>query len=278
MSPALLLLPLLAQMGPGGAVQLKPLDIQREKPAKVVAAQQSPKLKDCLDLAMQRPPDGIALADAWLAEAKAMTDRAAASQCKALALTRIDGWGEAGALFLAARADTPVHESGERARLGALAGNALLVAGDTAGALAALDNARADANQAKDPQLGGVIQIDRARALVALGQADSAAAALREARELVPDNAQAWLLSATLARRQGKLGEAQGQIQRAAELMPVDPEIGLEAGVIAVLGGRDEAARRSWQSVIKAAPGSDHARTAQLYLDQLGAAPAQPPR
>ncbi len=97
-----------------------------------------------------------------------------------------------------------------------------------------------------------------------------AAAALAAARTADPANSQAWLLSATLSRRQGKLGEAQTQIERAALLMPVDPEIGLEAGVIAVLGGRDEAARRSWESVIRAAPGSGFAKTAQGYLDQLG--------
>ena len=41
-----------------------------------------------------------------------------------------------------------------------------------------------------------------------------------------------------------------------------DAQIGLEAGVIAVLSGRDDAARRSWQSVLTAAPGSDAAKTA----------------
>ena len=57
--------------------------------------------------------------------------------------------------------------------------------------------------------------------------------------------------------------------------MPVDPEIGLEAGVIAILLGHEEAARKSWQSVISAAPGSGAAKTAQGYIDQLGA-PAKP--
>ena len=59
-----------------------------------------------------------------------------------------------------------------------------------------------------------------------------------------------------------------------ATLAPLDPEVGLEAGVIAALGGRDEAARKSFTSVIHAAPGSDLARRAQQYLDQLGPAAA----
>ena len=44
--------------------------------------------------------------------------------------------------------------------------------------------------------------------------------------------------------------------------LPRDPQVGLEAGVIAVLSGRDDAARKSWQSVIAAAPDSDEAKTA----------------
>lgn len=272
---SLLLLPLLAQVGPAGALPQAPLPDRHSRKAPTVTAAPN-RLKDCLDLAMLRPADAIEVAEVWLAEAKSMTDRAHAKQCKALALTRIEGWGEAATLFLSARDDTPAHESGERARLGAMAGNALLVTGDRAGALTALDSARADANEARDAKLGGALQIDRARALVGLGRNDDAAAALREARELVPDNAQAWLLSATLSRRMGNLPEAQAQIVRAAELMPVDAEVGLEAGVIAMLSGREEAARKSWQSVLKTAPGSEAAKTAQGYLDQLGPETAQP--
>jgi hypothetical protein len=50
--------------------------------------------------------------------------------------------------------------------------------------------------------------------------------------------------------------------------------VALEAGLIAVLAGRDEAARKSWQSVIAIAPTSAEAQTARDYLAQLeGAAP-----
>ena len=283
MSFATLLLPLLAQIGPGGALPQAPISIPgRKQPARVSApatpapAPQSIQLQNCLKLAMENPSDGIDEAEGWLVAAKTMSDRAGASQCKAMALTRLDSWSEAAALFLAARDDTPLNEPGERARLGALAGNALLVSGDTAAGLGALDHAHGEAHRAGDGKLNGVIQIDRARALVALGQTAEAAAALEEARYELPDNYQAWLLSATLSRREGKLAQAQSQIERAAALMPVDPEIGLEAGVIAVLSGRDAAARLSWQSVIKAAPGTPIAKTAQSYLDQLGPPRASP--
>lgn len=278
-----ILLPLIAQIGPGGALPQAPLQIPKPKSA-AVAPPTSPDLpttnvlQQCLDLAMTRPSDAIEVAQNWLASAKTMKDRAGAKQCHAMALVRIEGFAEAAPLFLSARADTPAGEADERARLAALAGNALLAADDAAGALAALDLARGDALGGLDAKQRGGIEIDRARALVMLDRPDEAAAALAEARIAAPANHQAWLLSATLARRQGKLAEAQIYIERAAQLFPVDPEIGLEAGVIAVLSGHDEAARKSWLSVIKAGPGSPAAKTAQAYLDQLGPADASPNR
>ncbi|HCF25081.1 MULTISPECIES: tetratricopeptide repeat protein [unclassified Novosphingobium] len=272
--PLSILAPLLLQVGPGGALPQAPLQIPRKKDAAVAkVAGADPfdaQLRECLDLAMSRPADAIEVAQNWLAAAKTMRERAGAKQCQAMALTRIDGWAEAATLFLSAREDTPVTDLGERARLGALGGNAHLAAGDASAALIALDVAKGDAAKGSDAKLKAAIAIDRARALVALNRPDEAAAALAEARSAAPANAQAWLLSATLSRRQGKLADAQQQIERAAELMPVDPEIGLEAGVIAVLAGRDDAARKSWESVIRAAPGSDIAKIARGYLDQLG--------
>ena len=282
---SLLLLPLLAQIGPGGALPQAPLPVPAHRAALPVTQSaasvpkpQSAQLQNCLKLAMDNPSDAIDEADGWLAAAKSMSDRAGAKQCKALALSRQENWAEAAALFLAARDDTPATEPGERSRLGALAGNALLLTGNTTAGLDALDHAHGDAHAASDGKLNGVIQIDRARALVALGRTAEASSALEEARYELPDNHQAWLLSATLARREGKLAEAQRQIERAAALMPVDPEIGLEAGVIAVLAGRDQSARLSWQSVLKAAPGSLAAKTAQGYLDQLGPPRASSPQ
>ena len=267
---SLLLLPLIAQIGPGGALPQAPLQIPKQKSAAVSAPSAPELLQSCLDLAMTRPSEAIEVAQNWLASAKTMKDRAGAQQCHALAMVRIEGFAEAAPLFLSARADTPANEADERARLAALAGNALLAAGDPAGALGALDLARGDALNGLDAKQRGGIEIDRARALVALGRPDEAAAALTEARIAAPDNYQAWLLSATLSRRQGKLADAQLQIERAATLFPVDPEIGLEAGVIAMLAGHEDAARKSWLSVIKAAPASPSAKTAQAYLDQLG--------
>ena len=133
---ATLLLPLLAQIGPGGALPQAPLPVRGRKapsqvsqPAPPPAAPQSTQLQNCLQLAMEDPSAAIDEAEGWLAAAKTPSERAGAKQCKAMALTRTDSWDEAAALFLSARDDTAATEPGERARLGALAGNALLVTG-----------------------------------------------------------------------------------------------------------------------------------------------------
>ena len=154
-----------------------------------------------------------------------------------------------------------------------MAGNAALVTGDLASALDLLDIARADAIAASAGGMQGLIALDRARALVGLEQLEAAEAALAEARTLQPEDAETRLLSATLLRRMDRLAQAQEQIEEAARLAPLDPAVGLEAGVIAILSGREEAARASWLSVTSTAPESPEADTARAYLDQLGPAP-----
>ncbi|MEP2236242.1 MAG: hypothetical protein ABJM58_11905 [Alteripontixanthobacter sp.] len=223
-------------------------------------------IAECRDQALR---DGVAAetdAQSWLAVARG-GERAAAQHCLGLALANQGKWQDAAEAFDAAHghaADAPAHY---RAQLLALAGNARLALGENQRALDLLD--AADAQGART--LEGEIAIDRARALVALDRAGDAAQALARAREIAPDNALGWLLSATLSRRMDDLAGAQQQIERAAALDPEDPAIGLEAGVIAALLGQDEAAKGSWQSVIALAPESSQADAAQAYLAQLDA-------
>jgi tetratricopeptide (TPR) repeat protein len=274
---SLLLALLAAQVGPmvtPGAAPPLPhetrLEERRPKPAKAQPQAEAAATPNQQQACAERTPrEAEAAAQAWLAKAQG-AEKAFAGECLGVVLSRQDKWSEAEAAFLAAR--DAAADKALRARLGAMAGNAALARGDAAAALAALDTAKADAGA--DKALAGGIAIDRARALVALKRDAEAAMALDEARADAPDNAQAWLLSATLSRRMNKLAEAQVQIEQAAALLPVDPEVGLEAGVIAVLAGHDEAARKSWQSVVSAAPDSEAAATAKGYLAQLGPAPA----
>ena len=69
-----------------------------------------------------------------------------------------------------------------------------------------------------------------------------------------------------------RLDEAQTAIEQAVTLAPMEGAIGLEAGVIAILLGRENAARQSWQSVIEIQPASLAAQTAKEYLAQIGPA------
>ena len=274
-----ILLPLIAQVGPsvgvgaGGSLPQAPLEIPRKKTEVAAPAASLSQAAQCRKLLATSPIEAADFAEAWLDGVKGSAP-AEPGQCLGMALAAQGKWDDAEGAFAAAREVTPANEPANRARLGGMAGNALLVAGKAEAALTLLDQAHGEALGANNPQLAGEISIDRARALVALKRDGDAATALATARTNAAENGQGWLLSATLSRRQGKLAEAQQQIQVAAQLMPLDPEVGLEAGVIAVLAGNEGAARRSWLSVVKAAPGRETARVAQSYLDQLGPDPA----
>lgn len=276
----------IAQVGPftspssGNASPLPP-ELQNRKPRREAPAALPPAkpeassgTSDCLKDAAADPAGAVDRARAWRDGSKDV-ERAGADLCLGTALSALGRWTEAEGAFLDGR-QASEGAPALQARLGAMAGNAALASGAYQRALGQLDEARTEVDRG-DPQLFG-IEMDRARALVGLARLAEAETALTEARALAPANADAWLLSATLARRMDKLAEAQTRIEKAAQLSPIDPDIGLEAGVIAMFSGREEAARKSWQSVIAAAPQSPAAQTARGYLAQISAtAPASAP-
>jgi len=278
-----ILLPLLAQVGPNPSAtpQTVPPEIrdrpQRSRPARsqpaVTAKPADERLARCLAQAQAAPGDAVTIAQAMLdtpgARPSAET-QVQALLCRGLARSELGELAAAEADFTEARGIVPPGERGLRARLGALAGNAMLAQGRPADAIALLDIAAAEAREAGNGALAGGIEIDRARALVPLKRDPEAALALAAAMQALPDEPQAWLLAATLSRRMENLPQAQAQIERAASLAPSDPEIGLEAGVIAMLAGHADAARQNWQSVVAAAPGTPFAETARNYLAQSG--------
>ncbi len=280
--PLLFLLPLLAQAidpagprVPGGsapALGLPLIDLPMRTTQRRVAAPPAmpvrSRLSDCLDQADSDPDTAIDTAGAWL-KASSGTARTEPQQCLGSAYAAQQEWNEAETAFAAGRDAAGPDQHRTRASLGAMAGNAALAGNAPGAALAAFDTAHGDAFAARDTMMAGDIAMDRARALVALHREGEAASALTEARAADPANPLAWLLSATLARRQGHLAEAQADIETAGRLAPTDGEIGLEAGVIAMLAGHDEAARKDWASVLTAAPGSDAATAARGYLAQI---------
>lgn len=226
------------------------------------------RLANCVALIEVNPEAARSEASRWLGAAE-LGQKSDAAQCLGMALAQLGRWDEAAATFASGRDLALPGAQKSKAQLGAMAGNAQLTLGETAAALATLERAQADANSAGNEALQGEIALDRARALVAAGRGTEARDALTLARTALPYDPQAWLLSATLARRLNALADAQGFIEEASLLAPTDPEIGLEAGVIAVLSGRDDAARRSWNSVIETAPDTPFAAVAATYLGQL---------
>jgi tetratricopeptide (TPR) repeat protein len=230
---------------------------------------------ECLARGRNDPDLGIAYARDWLARAPTAEARAQPNQCLGLLLSRQGDFPGAQNAFAAAVEVIPPGEAAGAVPVMAMAGNAAMASGDNAGAIDWFDRALAVRDYDDHPGRGAILA-DRARALVALGRTAEAGAALTEARNEAPGDAGVFLLSATLARRDHQLPVAQGFIETAAALNPRDPAIGLEAGVIAVLSGHDAAARKSWNSVIVAAPDSEEAQTARGYLAQLGPEPAAP--
>lgn len=222
------------------------------------------RLRLCVTTAAEDAAAAVLTADTWLAESRG-AGRSRPLQCLATAYVSLLRWQAAEQAFAEAATLEP-----DPARLSALytqSGNAALAGGAPDRALLHLDNALAVAGNA--PETRGAVQADRARALVLLDRTDEARVALTAAQRGAPQAPLVWLLSATFERRQGDLAAAQRMIEVAAALDHDDPEIGLEAGVIAMLGGNPTAARKSWDSVIAAAPASASATTARGYLAQL---------
>lgn len=275
-----LLLALLLQVGPnplGGAIAGD--ELVRDRPPRAEFPQAelnatSAWLVECLDLLADNPARAHTLAQIRRSETTG-ADRVIANHCLGTASSELGLWDDARAAFIAAREETPTDEARTRARFATLAGNAALAGGDAAGALDLLTQAESDASAAADATLAALAATDKARALVTLGRGEEALGALDAATTFAPERAEGWLLKATLLRRLGQLETAQTAIEQAALLTPADPEIGLEAGVIAVLSGRDGSARQSWASVVALGPGPA-ADTAQEYLAQLPAAQDNP--
>lgn len=277
----------IAQVGPftvpnpGGSARVpKPALEGREakpKPAlQPVQPTPRPALSNCYVLATNDPVAALSSADDDLT-VKTGAERNDALGCRAIALVALERWNEAETAFLAARDALDADDARGRAEYQA---GAAIAAEGRAAYTTAIDHftrAKALAKQAEDAQLAGRISRDSAGTLFKLGRKDEAAAALAEARAALPADPITFILSARAARLAGKLAEAQAFIELAARLDPLDVGIGLEAGLIAAMGGRDDAARKSWQSVIATAPQSAEADQAKAWIARLDApAPTLP--
>ena len=226
------------------------------------------RLASCLASANIKPADGIAAAQAWAREGGG----AYAAQCHGYALGLDKQWTQAAATFEAG-AKTKGIDAVMRARLYSQAGNAELIAGNSAAALRALDEALA---QPLPRTLStGEIHLDRARARVAANNLPGARVDMNQAITLAAADPLTWLLSATLARRMNDLPLARLHIEEAAKRARNDAPIALEQGIIyALSGGDDPAAIAAFGRAQElAGPTSDVGKQAADYLAQLGQTP-----
>ncbi|MEP0392451.1 MAG: hypothetical protein ABJ205_08500 [Erythrobacter sp.] len=258
-------------LGAGGDLRNRPERVPQEK-----SIEQDPSalwLAECLAMLPDQAARAHTLAQVRRNESEGH-NRILANHCLGLAATQLGLWEDAISAFLAARDEVPAEEMRAKARFGAMAGNAALAARDLARSATIFAAAKVDAKASASAPMQAVVARDLSHVLVALDRSDEALAELEFASVLLPEEADTWFLKATLLRRLERLAEAQSAIEQASALAPTAAPIGLEAGLIAILSGREDAARTSWQSVIDLAPSSPEALTAQDYLAQIEQAPA----
>lgn len=219
--------------------------------------------KSCAALAEADPARAIDVANRW----RIAGGGTLARQCLGLAYAAQERWAPAATAFEQAARDAETERDPAAATLWVQAGNARLAAGEAQPARAAFNAALASG--ALEGEALGEAHLDRARAAVALDDFPAARADLDRATALVPADPLAWLLSATLARKQGDLARAAADIAEAAKRSPDDAQVALEAGNIAILSGAHDAARVAWQGAVANQPDSPAGKAAAAALAGL---------
>ncbi len=231
--------------------------------ALLLLAAEPARFDACAALAASDPARAIDEASTWRIAGGGVLAR----QCEGLAYVTQKRWLPAAVAFEAAAREADVKADGRAAVLWVQAGNAALAGNDATKAALYFDGALAR-GQLSGEALGEA-HLDRARARAATGNMKGARTDLDQAVKLVPADPLGWLLSATLARKMGDLPRAQADIAEAAKRSPDDASVALEAGNIAVLSGRNDAARTAWEAAITLAPASEAAKSATDSLARL---------
>lgn len=223
----------------------------------------------CATLVRTDPVRAVDEANAW----RTVGGGVLAQQCLGLAYVAQERWAPAATVYEQAARDAAGRSDGRAADLWVQAGNAWLAAREPTKAVQALDAALATTTMSAP--LRGQVHLDRARALVALGNLAGARADIDRALQMAADDGTGWYLSAALARRTGDLPRAGNDIARALTLKPDDPDFNLLAGTIAGAAGDMAEAEARYRRVVELAPSSEAAAAAQA---SLGTAEDSPPQ
>jgi tetratricopeptide (TPR) repeat protein len=227
----------------------------------------------CVNLAESDPAAARAEALRWAAA----DGHWFAQQCAGLAYAQERNWPAAAGAFEAAGKAAELGHDKRAANYWAQAGNAWLAAGDAAKARAALDTALI-AGTLTGLALGET-QLDHARALVAAGETEAARRDIDMALTNAAADPLAWLLSATLARRDGDIPRAKKDIAEALKRSPDDASVQLEAGNIAALARDEAGAKAAWAEAARLSPNTPvaaHALAALRQFDGAGASATAP--
>lgn len=237
---------------------------KREAEALPLPPETAAKLQACLDVATGDPAAGVRFARDWAVDGGGFS----AEQCRGFAEARAERWDAAAGAFDAAATEAQKAGSArDAARLWAQAGNAALAGGKAQQARGYFDAALG--HGLPDGIAKGEIYLDRARALVMADDMAGARADLDLALQQAGEDPLAWLLSATLARRQDDLDRARRDIGEAKKRAPDDASVALEEGNIAILSGDEAGAKAAWQRVLTLAPDSGQAEAARESLGRL---------
>lgn len=237
------------------------------------------RYRACIELVRADPARAIETARAWRAEGGG----GHAGQCLGLAYVALERWEPAATAYEQAARDAAAANDPRGADFWVQSGNAWLADEEQNRAVLAFDAALANPNLTNP--LRGEVHLDRARAMVALGNLPTARQDIDRALQLIASDPFAWYLSAALARRENDLARARTDSQRALELGPDDPDIILLAGTIAGQMGDMEQAERLYRRVAEGAPDTEAGRAAQASLATLrevevdapaGTSPPQP--
>jgi tetratricopeptide (TPR) repeat protein len=240
-------------------------------PAPAAETAEVTTLQACVALVRSAPERAVVAANAWRVQGGALDAR----QCLGLAYSALGRWRSAATVYDQGAREAEEAQSPRQTTFRVQAGNAWLAADEGARAIQAFDAALAYP-RLPDP-LRGEVHLDRARALVALGNPSAARADLDRALQLVAEDPMAWYLSAALAARQSDLPRAATDISRARQLAADDPDVLLLAGTIAGLQGNGAEAERLYRQVVAAAPQTDAGRAAAAALSTERDVPAPAP-
>lgn len=221
-------------------------------------ARERVRYAECMDLVQSNPEEAFDIATTW----EGLGGNYPARHCALAALVELGHYHEA-AQGLEKLADLVRADAAFKGRLLTQAARAWMAAGDPARARAV-----ADAALQLKPDAPEVLQV-RARALALLGAYWEAADDLSRVLFANPNNVEALVLRGAAYRQLDALDLAMDDLNRALQINPKHPEGLLERGNTHRLLKDKSAARKDWQALLEAAPGSEAAQSASDNLYAL---------